>query len=110
MQNGSSMIFNHVARPNNERDIKLYALLRPGEVGADAHRKYNRPDLMICRNDIFLDKYRRQVWGAPCTTSACRWEKNGHMFINTTQVQSGTVWEAVPIHLAPLSYRSRPIV
>jgi DNA (cytosine-5)-methyltransferase 1 len=104
------MIFNHVARPNNERDIKLYALLRPGEVGADAHRKYNRPDLMIYRNDIFLDKYRRQVWGAPSTTSASRREKDGHMFTNTTQVQSETLREAVHIHLAPLPYLCRPIV
>ncbi len=101
MQNGSSMIFNHVARPNNERDIKLYALLRPGEVGADAHRKYNRPDLMIYRNDIFLDKYRRQVWGAPSTTIVAHLARDGHMFIHPRQVRSITVREAARLQSFP---------
>jgi DNA (cytosine-5)-methyltransferase 1 len=101
MQNGSRMIFNHVARPNNERDIKLYALLGPGEVGADAHRKYNRPDLMIYRNDIFLDKYRRQVWGEPSTTIVAHLARDGHMFIHPKQVRSITVREAARLQSFP---------
>ena len=68
LRNGSDLIYNHVARPNNERDLELYALLQPGEIAWDAHEKYQRHDLMIYRNDVFLDKYRRQVWDAPSTT------------------------------------------
>ena len=94
MRNGSRMIFNHVARPNNIRDLKLYELLGPGEIGADAHDKYQRPDLMIYRNDIFLDKYRRQVWDAPSTTIVAHLAKDGHMFIHPRQVRSITVREA----------------
>jgi DNA (cytosine-5)-methyltransferase 1 len=101
MQNGSNMIINHIARPNNERDIKLYALLKPGEVGADAHHKYNRPDLMIYRNDIFLDKYRRQVWDAPSTTIVAHLARDGHMFIHPKQVRSITVREAARLQSFP---------
>ena len=101
MQNGSNIIFNHIARPNNERDIRLYALLKPGEVGADAHHKYNRPDLMIYRNDIFLDKYRRQVWDAPSTTIVAHLAKDGHMFIHPEQVRSITVREAARLQSFP---------
>jgi len=101
MKNGSPLIFNHVARPNNERDLKLYKLLKPGEVGADAHRKYNRPDLMIYRNDVFLDKYRRQLWDAPSTTVVAHLAKDGHMFIHPRQVRSITVREAARLQSFP---------
>lgn len=101
LQNGSAMIFNHVARPNNVRDTKLYELLQPGEVGADAHYKYDRPDLMIYRNDIFHDKYRRQVWDAPSTTIVAHLAKDGHMFIHPQQVRSITVREAARLQSFP---------
>ena len=94
LKNGSDLIFNHVARPNNERDLELYALLRPGEIAWDAHEKYHRQDLMIYRNDVFLDKYRRQVWDAPSTTVVAHLAKDGHMFIHPRQVRSITVREA----------------
>lgn len=101
MKNGSDLIFNHVARPNNERDLELYELLKQGELGADAHRKYDRPDLMIYRNDIFLDKYRRQVWDAPSTTVVAHLAKDGHMFIHPRQVRSITVREAARLQSFP---------
>ena len=101
MRNGSGLIYNHVARPNNERDIQLYNLLGPGEVGADAHRKYRRPDLMIYRNDIFHDKYRRQVWDEPSTTIVAHLAKDGHMFIHPKQVRSITVREAARLQSFP---------
>jgi len=101
LRNGADLIFNHVARPNNDRDIELYKTLQPGEIGADAHRKYDRPDLMIYRNDIFLDKYRRQVWDAPSTTVVAHLAKDGHMFIHPRQVRSITVREAARLQSFP---------
>jgi DNA (cytosine-5)-methyltransferase 1 len=101
LKNGSDLIYNHVARPNNQRDLELYALLQPGEIAWDAHEKYNRRDLMIYRNDIFLDKYRRQVWDAPSTTVVAHLAKDGHMFIHPRQVRSITVREAARLQSFP---------
>jgi DNA (cytosine-5)-methyltransferase 1 len=100
-RNGSGLFYNHVARPNNERDLELYALLKPGEIAWDAHDKYNRKDLMIYRNDMFLDKYRRQVWDAPSTTIVAHLAKDGHMFIHPRQVRSITVREAARLQSFP---------
>lgn len=101
LKNGSDLIYNHVARPNNQRDLELYALLQPGEIAWDAHEKYNRQDLMIYRNDVFLDKYRRQVWDAPSTTVVAHLAKDGHMFIHPRQVRSITVREAARLQSFP---------
>jgi DNA (cytosine-5)-methyltransferase 1 len=101
LRNGSELIYNHVARPNNERDLELYALLEPGEIAWDAHEKYQRHDLMIYRNDVFLDKYRRQVWDAPSTTVVAHLAKDRHMFIHPRQVRSITVREAARLQSFP---------
>jgi DNA (cytosine-5)-methyltransferase 1 len=101
MRNGSALLYNHVARPNNPRDLELYALLQPGQVGADVIHVYNRPDLMIYRNDIFDDKYRRQVWDEPSTTIVAHLAKDGHMFIHPRQTRSITVREAARLQSFP---------
>jgi DNA (cytosine-5)-methyltransferase 1 len=101
MRNNSPLIYNHVARPNNARDLQLYELLQPGEVGRDAICKYNRPGLMIYRNDVFDDKYRRQVWDAPSTTIVAHLAKDGHMFIHPLQTRSITVREAARLQSFP---------
>jgi DNA (cytosine-5)-methyltransferase 1 len=101
LKNGSELIYNHVARPNNERDLALYALLKPGEIAWDAHETYQRHDLMIYRNDVFLDKYRRQLWNAPSTTVVAHLAKDGHMFIHPRQVRSITVREAARLQSFP---------
>lgn len=101
LRNGSPLIYNHVARPNNDRDLELYALLQPGDIARDAHAKYKRPDLMIYRNDIFFDKYRRQVWDEPSTTVVAHLAKDGHMFIHPRQVRSVTVREAARLQSFP---------
>lgn len=101
MRNGSGILFNHVARPNNERDLKLYELLRPGEIAADAVEKYNRPELMIYRNDVFRDKYKKQHWEKPSSTIVAHLSRDGHMFIHPEQTRSITVREAARIQSFP---------
>jgi DNA (cytosine-5)-methyltransferase 1 len=101
LRNGSELLYNHVARPINERDLELYAMLKPGEIARDAHEKYNRKDLMIYRNDVFHDKYRRQVWNAPSTTVVAHLAKDGHMFIHPREVRSITVREAARLQSFP---------
>ena len=100
LKNGSDFDLQP-CRPNNERDLELYALLKPGEIAWDAHEKYHRQDLMIYRNDVFLDKYRRQVWDAPSTTVVAHLAKDGHMFIHPRQVRSITVREAARLQSFP---------
>ena len=101
MRRKQRILFNHVARPNNERDLQLYRLLKPGEIAADAIEKYNRPELMIYRNDVFRDKYKKQRWDKPSTTIVAHLAKDGHMFIHPAQVRSITVREAARIQSFP---------
>jgi len=37
---------------------------------------------MIYRNDVFLDKYRRQAWDAPSTTVGAHLTNNLYIFIH----------------------------
>ena len=73
----------------------------PAKLHGTAHEKYHRHDLMIYRNDVFLDKYRRQVWDAPSTTVVAHLAKDGHMFIHPRQVRSITVREAARLQSFP---------
>ncbi|MBF7084354.1 DNA (cytosine-5-)-methyltransferase [Desulfallas sp. Bu1-1] len=101
MDGRSGLLFNHVARPNNVRDLKLYKLLKPGETAAHAIEKYRRPELMIYRNDVFKDKYKKQVWNKPSTTIVAHLAKDGHMFIHPQQIRSITVREAARLQSFP---------
>jgi len=101
MRKDQKILFNHIARPNNDRDLKLYRLLKPGEIAADAIEKYNKPELMIYRNDVFRDKYKKQHWKKPCSTIVAHLAKDGHMFIHPEQIRSITVREAARIQSFP---------
>lgn len=97
----NGVLFNHTARPNNERDLILYRLLEPGEKASDVLKKYNRPELMIYRNDIFKDKYKKLHWVRPAGTIMAHLEKDGHGYIHPEQVRSITVREAARIQSFP---------
>jgi len=85
------VIHNHVSRPLNIRDQELYALLKPGETGNDAIVKYNARHLMVYRNDIFHDKYRRLVYNKPCTTIMAHLSHDGHMYIHPDRRQNRSI-------------------
>ena len=91
---GSRFIFNHKARRHNPRDLELYSLLQPGEIGWHAIEKYNRPDLMVYRNDIWLDKYRRLREDEPSPTIVAHLARMGNMFIHPRIPRGITVREA----------------
>lgn len=94
---GSSLIFNHFARYNNERDLELYALLRPGEDSVHAIERHGRADLMRYRRDVFDDKYARLRGDRPCKTIVSHLAKDGNGYIHPREVRSITVREAARV-------------
>lgn len=93
----SSLIYNHHARYNNERDLELYALLRPGEDSVHAIERHGREDLMRYRRDVFDDKYARLRGDRPCKTIVSHLAKDGNGYIHPREVRSLTVREAARV-------------
>jgi DNA (cytosine-5)-methyltransferase 1 len=91
------VIYNHAARPHNERDLQLYSTLRPGENSVHAVEKYGRQDLMRYRRDIFDDKYARLREDRPSKTIVSHLAKDGNGYIHPSQVRSITVREAARV-------------
>lgn len=87
-----TIIYNHISRYNNPKDLVRYATLQPGQVAKDLPKR-----LRIYREDIFDDKFKRQSWNRPCTTIVAHMHKDGNMFIHPEQVRSLTAREAARI-------------
>jgi DNA (cytosine-5)-methyltransferase 1 len=68
LRRNSRIIYNHTVRYHNERDLELYALLRPGEDSIHALDRHGRDDLMRYRRDVFDDKYARLRGDRPSKT------------------------------------------
>jgi len=88
------IIYNHTVRPNNERDLELFATLRPGEDSVHAIERHGRADLMRYRTDAFDDKYARLRGDLPSRTIVSHLSKDGNGFIHPDQVRSISVREA----------------
>lgn len=101
---GIEILYNHVARYQNKRDLDLFGLLRPGENGRDVIEKYKRPDLMRYRDDVFHDKYFRLRPDEPCRTIVAHLCKDGNSFIHPYQIRSISVREAARIQSFPDDY------
>jgi DNA (cytosine-5)-methyltransferase 1 len=93
----SPLIYNHFARYNNERDLELYALLRPGEDSVHAVERHGRADLMRYRTDVFDDKYARLRGDRPCKTIVAHLAKDGNGYIHPSEVRSLTIREAARV-------------
>jgi DNA (cytosine-5)-methyltransferase 1 len=90
----SSLIYNHFARYNNDRDLELYSLLRPGEDSVHAIERHGRSDLMRYRTDVFDDKYARLRGDRPSKTIVAHLAKDGNGYIHPREVRSLTIREA----------------
>lgn len=94
LRRNSRVIYNHTVRYHNERDLELYALLRPGEDSIHALERHGRDDLMRYRRDVFDDKYARLRGDRPSKTIVSHLAKDGNGYIHPTQVRSISVREA----------------
>lgn len=94
---GSTLIFNHRCRFQNDRDLELYGLLMPGEDSIHAIERHGRADLMRYRRDVFDDKYARLRPDQPSKTIVAHLAKDGNSYIHPFQVRSLTPREAARI-------------
>ena len=83
LQSRSNLVYNHVARTHNSRDLKIFRMLKPGRSIKDIPSKYNP-----YRKDIFLDRYKKQPWFEPSSTILAHLSKDGLMFIHPDKSQN----------------------
>jgi len=104
LRSSTRVIYNHVARYNNSRDLELYSLLKPGEDSVHAIEKYGRGDLMRYRRDVFDDKYARLRGDRPSKTIVAHLAKDGNGYIHPSQTRSLTIREAARLQSFPDDY------
>ena len=97
----SPAIFNHVARPQSDRDLRDFALLNEGENAAVAHRERGVKFEFPYSRASFKDRYTRQHRNRPCSTIVAHLSKDGLMFIHPVQNRSLTPREAARVQSFP---------
>ncbi len=80
---GSSKLYNHVARGQSERDRRVFRLLDPGQMMIDLPKR-----LRPYRSDIFEDKIRKQRWDKPSTAILAHMQKDGLMYVHPDREQA----------------------
>ena len=93
----SPLVYQHTVRYHNDRDLELYALLRPGEDSIHALERHGRDDLMRYRRDVFDDKYARLRADRPCKTIVAHLAKDGNGYIHPSQTRSLSFREAARV-------------
>lgn len=100
-----SLLFNHKARYNNDRDIEIFTRLNPGDNSADPKiadiMPYKR------REKIFKDKYYKLEPNKPCKTITAHMKYDCNMYIHPYQARGLTPREAARIQSYPDSYYFR---
>ena len=86
MHSKSNLVHNHMARMHNDRDLKIFRMLKPGKTIKDIPSRYNP-----YRKDIFLDKYKKQPWQRPSSTVLAHLSKDGLMFIHPDKSQNRSI-------------------
>ena len=86
LRSKSNLVYSHIARTHNDRDLKIFRMLKPGKTIKDIPSKYNP-----YRKDIFLDKYKKQPWLRPSSTVLAHLSKDGLMFIHPDKSQNRSI-------------------
>ena len=98
----SHALFNHKARYNNERDIKIFSLLKQGEDS----RSESIMDIMPYKNrsGIFHDKYYKLPYDKACRTITAHMRYDCNSYIHPEQPRGLTVREAARVQGFPDDY------
>ena len=97
--NTVKFVYNHKNRYNNERDIKIYALLPQGENSLHG----SIADIMPykTRNHIFKDKYYKLKYDDVCKTITSHMKFDCNMYIHPMQPRGLSAREAARIQTFP---------
>jgi len=98
-------LYNHVARPHNDRDLGDFEKLEEGESSAVAMRDHGVMFDFPYDKSKFKDRYTRQSRFGLCSTIVAHLSKDGLMFIHPTQLRSLTPREAARIQSFPDWFR-----
>lgn len=99
----SGIIFNHIARKHNPRDLEAYATMEEGENALDLHRK--RPDLMPYSTKNFPTKFFKIRSGDPSPTIVAHLRRDANSFIHPMDNRGITPREAARLQSFPDNYR-----
>lgn len=95
-------LLNHRTKYNNERDICIYQLLKPGEKSdAESIQEINP---YKNRADIFRDKFDKLVADEPCKTITAHMYYDCNMYIHPYQARGLTPREAARVQGFPDDY------
>lgn len=96
------LTFNHKARFNNDRDIEIFGLLKPGQDSTAPQIQKINP--YKSRNEIFKDKYYKLKPNSPCKTITAHMGLDCNMYIHPNQARGLTVREAARVQGFPDNY------
>jgi DNA (cytosine-5)-methyltransferase 1 len=97
-----TVVLNHKARYNNDRDIEIYGRMEQGDRSDDP----KIADIMpyARRNDIFKDKYFKLENDKVCKTITAHMKFDCNMYIHPTQARGLTPREAARVQSYPDDY------
>ena len=96
------LTFNHKARYNNDRDIEIFGLLKPGQDSTAPQIQEINP--YKSRNEIFKDKYFKLKPDSPSKTITAHMRLDCNMYIHPYQARGLTVREAARVQGFPDNY------
>lgn len=99
------LLFNHKARYNNDRDIKIFGLLEPGDDSTTEIIQEIMPYKR--RAGIFKDKYYKLDGDKVCKTITAHMKYDCNMYIHPSQARGLTPREAARIQSYPDDYLFR---
>ena len=96
----ASRLTAHVSRPHNQRDLRDFERLRPGENSKNAIERGEEMEFPYNR-DVFQDKYSRLAKDKPSRSILAHMSKDGLMYIHPSQTRSLTPREAARLQSFP---------
>ncbi len=88
----SKEVHNHITRQHNERDIKVFSLMKEGDKWKDLPDEIRKS--YGYRDDIFNDKFKKLKRNEPSWTVVAHLYKDGYMYIHPVEPRTITVREA----------------